>query len=296
MNQQKTGKYIAEKRKLQNMTQAQLAEKIGVSDRAVSKWERGLSMPDVSKYEELCELLEVSINELFAGEDLEEDEFRKQSEKNLIGAANTERKLRKRYNAMKVILILLVLAAGIWGADYFLQKSVGMEHIATLTYEMPQEYGYTTSKNDRITDESGETNEKYVIGKVYRNNDANVKIIVSEWDGQWHEFEPAIEYEKAVQPWAFEEYKGTKPDFIGFINVFHEEIDSYNKWKNSIFTQYKYYYKVYFMTVEKYNMNQYVLTVYGNDFDEVRKIGESVIASMKYVEHLEHEFIREYVD
>ena len=53
MNQQKTGKYIAEKRKLQNMTQAQLAEKIGVSDRAVSKWERGLSMPDVSKYEEL---------------------------------------------------------------------------------------------------------------------------------------------------------------------------------------------------------------------------------------------------
>ena len=84
MNQQKTGKYIAEKRKLQNMTQAQLAEKIGVSDRAVSKWERGLSMPDVSKYEELCELLEVSINELFAGEDLEEDETDHETDHALI--------------------------------------------------------------------------------------------------------------------------------------------------------------------------------------------------------------------
>lgn len=138
MDQQKTGKYIAEKRKLQNMTQAQLAEKIGVSDRAVSKWERGLSMPDVSKYEELCELLEVSINELFAGEDLEEDEFRKQSEKNLIGVANAEIKFRKKYNVMRVMIILIALAVSIWVIDYFLQQPVNMEHIATLTYEMPQ--------------------------------------------------------------------------------------------------------------------------------------------------------------
>ena len=296
MDQQKTGKYIAEKRKLQNMTQAQLAEKLGVSDRAVSKWERGLSMPDVSKYEELCKILEVSLNEIFAGEDLDESKFRERSDQNLIGAANTEQKLRKRYNVMKAILILIVLAAGIWVVDYFLQKPVGMEHIATLTYEMPEEYGYTTSKNDRITYESAETNDKFVIGKIYRNKDAKVKIIVSEWDGQWHEFEPAIEYEKSVQPWAFEEYKGSKPDFIGQVIVFHEEVDTLNQWKDSPFYQYDYYYKVYFMTAEKYDMNQYVLTVYGNDFDEVRKLGESVIASMKYVEHLEHEYIREYVD
>ena len=296
MNQQKTGKYIADKRKLHNMTQAQLAEKLGVSDRAVSKWERGISMPDVSKYEELCEVLEVSLNELFAGEDLDEDKFREQSDQNLIGAANTEQKLRKRYNVMKAILILIVLTASIWVVDYFIQKPVGMEHIAMLTYEMPEEYGYTISKNDRITYESAETNDKFVIGKIYRNKDAKVKIIVSEWDGQWHEFEPAIEYEKSVQPWAFEEYKGSKPDFIGQVNVFHEEVGSYSKWKDSIFYKYEYYYKVYFMTDEKYDMRQYVLTVYGNDFNEVRKLGERVIASMKYVEHLEHEYIREYVD
>jgi len=68
MDQIKIGKFIAERRKLNAMTQMQLAEKMGVSDRAVSKWERGKSMPDSSIMLELCAVLGISVNDLLCGE------------------------------------------------------------------------------------------------------------------------------------------------------------------------------------------------------------------------------------
>ena len=67
----KIGSYIAEKRKKLGMTQKQLAEKLGKSDKSVSKWERGICLPDVSVYLELCEILGISLNEFLAGEDIE---------------------------------------------------------------------------------------------------------------------------------------------------------------------------------------------------------------------------------
>ena len=68
MNQIKIGKFISESRKSKEITQEQLAEKLGVSKNAVSKWERGLNLPDASIMQELCNILEISLNELFAGE------------------------------------------------------------------------------------------------------------------------------------------------------------------------------------------------------------------------------------
>ena len=68
MNQIKIGKFIAESRKDVNLTQMQLAEKLGITDRAVSKWERGIAMPDSSIMLELCEILKISVNELLKGE------------------------------------------------------------------------------------------------------------------------------------------------------------------------------------------------------------------------------------
>ena len=67
----KIGSYIAEKRKKLGMTQKQLAEKLGKSDQSVSIWERGICLPDVSVYLELCEILGISLNEFLAGEDIE---------------------------------------------------------------------------------------------------------------------------------------------------------------------------------------------------------------------------------
>ena len=62
----KTGKYIADKRKSLGLTQKQVAEKLGMSDKSVSKWERGICLPDVSVYITLCDMLGISINEFFA--------------------------------------------------------------------------------------------------------------------------------------------------------------------------------------------------------------------------------------
>ena len=68
MNQEKIGKYIFENRKKYKLTQEDLAEKLGVSKNAVSKWERGINMPDVSIMNKLCEILNISLNELFNGD------------------------------------------------------------------------------------------------------------------------------------------------------------------------------------------------------------------------------------
>ena len=73
MDTAKIGRYIAEKRKRARLTQRQLADKLGKSDKSVSKWERGICLPDVSVYMELCEILEISVNEFLAGEDISEE-------------------------------------------------------------------------------------------------------------------------------------------------------------------------------------------------------------------------------
>ena len=70
MDQIKIGKYISEKRKAAGLTQEQFAEKLGKSGKAVSKWERGVCLPDVSVYTELCDILGITLNEFFAGEDM----------------------------------------------------------------------------------------------------------------------------------------------------------------------------------------------------------------------------------
>ena len=84
MDQIKVGKFIAACRKEQDMTQAVLAEKLGISDRAVSKWETGHSMPDSGIMLELCELLKINVNELLSGERIMAESFDKRAEENLI--------------------------------------------------------------------------------------------------------------------------------------------------------------------------------------------------------------------
>ena len=84
MDQIKIGKFIASCRKEQGMTQAILAEKLGISDRAVSKWETGKSMPDSGIMLELCELLKINVNELLSGERIMAESFDKRAEENLI--------------------------------------------------------------------------------------------------------------------------------------------------------------------------------------------------------------------
>lgn len=84
MNQREIGVFISECRKRNHMTQMELAEKLGVTDRSVSNWENGVCLPDASLYRLLCELLHISINELFAGEYVNDDNYKNVADENLL--------------------------------------------------------------------------------------------------------------------------------------------------------------------------------------------------------------------
>ena len=84
LNQEKIGKFIAERRKVQELTQKQLAEKLSVSDKAVSKWETGRSMPDNSILFDLCKVLDINVNELLSGEKLSDDNYHGKAEENMM--------------------------------------------------------------------------------------------------------------------------------------------------------------------------------------------------------------------
>ena len=104
MDQNKSGKFIAKLRKGKNMTQEQLAEKMGVSINAVSKWERGLSFPDVSLYKKLCKELDINIEELINGE---KDKSEEAKEKAIISTIKETNKIKK--DSIKMMAILAIL-------------------------------------------------------------------------------------------------------------------------------------------------------------------------------------------
>ncbi len=83
MNQKRIGAFIAQCRKEKNLTQMQLAELLEITSQAVSKWETGRGMPDVSMLQPLCDILGISLNELFSGEHLSNEEYRGKAEENI---------------------------------------------------------------------------------------------------------------------------------------------------------------------------------------------------------------------
>ena len=116
MNQLVTGKFIALKRKQKNLTQEQLAEKLGVSNKTISKWETGICLPDVSVYMELCEILGISINEFLAGEDIDAENVEKKSEDNIIQVTKDSKKKQKNLKSILAVVttfaVIMVLVLG----------------------------------------------------------------------------------------------------------------------------------------------------------------------------------------
>lgn len=112
MNQENIGKFIAKCRKGKNLTQAQLAEKLNITDRAVSKWETGKSMPDSSIMLELCEILGITVNELLSGEKIDMENLEKKADENLIALKrNEENNIRK--NVVISIIFSVTLLIGL---------------------------------------------------------------------------------------------------------------------------------------------------------------------------------------
>lgn len=112
MNQITIGKFIAKCRKEKQLTQLQLAEKLNITDRAVSKWETGKSMPDSSIMLELCEILDITVNELLSGEKINMENYDKKADENLIALKRKDENNMKK-NAIILIIFSAILFIGI---------------------------------------------------------------------------------------------------------------------------------------------------------------------------------------
>lgn len=109
MDQKKTGKFIAELRKEQNMTQQELADRLNVTDRAVGNWENGRRMPDYSILMELCARLNVSVNELLAGERVTPEKKEERFEENICDFITVNRNEKKKHRLIVGVMSALIL-------------------------------------------------------------------------------------------------------------------------------------------------------------------------------------------
>ena len=127
MNQIKIGKFIAECRKRQGLTQIQLAEKLNITDKAVSKWERGMAMPDSSIMLELCDILDITVNELLSGEKISMENNDRKNEQLLVDMSKElEKKNKTIWNSMWIIMgvSITALIAGIFLAAFLIPEGI----------------------------------------------------------------------------------------------------------------------------------------------------------------------------
>lgn len=114
MDQVKIGNFISECRKEKRMTQQELANRLGLTAKAVSKWETGKGLPDVSLYEDICKELGITLNEFFAGEHIEERRIIAQTDENLEEILKEYYKMKKQKNIITFILLVIVSGLAIW--------------------------------------------------------------------------------------------------------------------------------------------------------------------------------------
>ncbi len=108
MNQERIGKFIATCRKEQNLTQEQLAEKLGITYKAVSKWECGKGLPDASIMIELCKILKITVNDLLSGEKIDKKEYQEKLEKNIINTIDYSNKKISEKNKLIYEIIMFI--------------------------------------------------------------------------------------------------------------------------------------------------------------------------------------------
>ena len=127
MDQIKIGRFIAVCRKRANLTQLQLADRLGITDKAISKWERGITMPDTSIMLALCDILGISVNELLSGEKINMENSNQKNEQLLLDMAKElEKKNKTIWSSMWAIMIvsMTALIAGIFIAAFLIPAGI----------------------------------------------------------------------------------------------------------------------------------------------------------------------------
>lgn len=124
MNQERIGKFIADSRKKKKLTQEQLAEKLGVTNRSVSNWENGKNMPDLSLFKPLCEILDITINDLLSGEKLSKENYQEKFEENIVNTIDySNKKINKHNQLISLIFIIFGLFISISAIMIFKSES-----------------------------------------------------------------------------------------------------------------------------------------------------------------------------
>ena len=127
MDQIKIGRFIAERRKKESLTQMQLAEKLGITDKAISKWERGIAMPDTSIMLKLCDILGISVNELLCGEKIDMENNNQKNEQLFLDMAKElEKKNKTVWTSMWIIMgvSIIGLIGGLAVAAFLIPEGI----------------------------------------------------------------------------------------------------------------------------------------------------------------------------
>ena len=183
MNQEKIGKFISTMRKKKDLTQEQFAEKLNVSKNAVSKWERGLNLPDASIMQDVCSILDISLNELFAGEKLNKDEQIKHTEQTIINILKNQKHRNKTYKICLLFLIIVVLI--IIGRFTLIKMGYIMDDNLKYTQVYIAEYGNVKGNVD--INSFGKKNIAFDIGAnkygeaVFKNPGKALKVLKRDY-------------------------------------------------------------------------------------------------------------------
>lgn len=199
MNQEKIGKFIATLRKEKNMTQEELAEKLGVNNRTISRWENGNNMPDYSIVKDLCNILGISVNELINGERIKKDKLVEEYDDNLVNVLIEYKKMKEQKT---ILLIILCYVAAMFIQSFLL---LGFVY-----------FSYTTSKEEVNTDISKYNN---YIGEnakeIYRN----------KWDMNEEIFPNNISDNMNVKDYKMVYYNPWDAQYLSYLVVEYEEED-----------------------------------------------------------------------
>lgn len=199
MDPVKTGTIILKARKAHNMTQKDLADKLFVSDKAVSKWERGLCFPDISVLIPLTEILEISLYDLLKGENMNKNEI-EETLKNTINYTNKEIKnKRKKIITLSLIIILIIITISIVAITYIKNKETG----AIIDRDTIQNISYYSDYKTLLKDNNSEKIEliimKLPLNWKERTFKYNTNSIVIKYNISYKELEKAYNDKNYIQ-------------------------------------------------------------------------------------------------
>lgn len=170
MDQKKIGMFIANLRKKKNLTQLELASKLGISDRTISKWENGRGMPDISLIRPLCEELDITINELLSGERITEEEYQEKLEENILHSIDYNDKQNKNHKKFKFVVSGILVGIFVIMSIFFIDitRMYNQEEVFFSTW------GFDYYPPINLQDEEIEqTIKEYLIDKAEENKRYN---------------------------------------------------------------------------------------------------------------------------